>query len=92
MDQINNIDESDYGKEAYEILDKLKLFKKLINERCSFKKALEAIKTTRATYYRWIRRYKEFGLADLENESIRPNKVRRPFWKVETERICYGKN
>lgn len=89
--QINKIDESEYEPEVFERLDKLKLFKKLINEGCSIKTALEAIKTSRATYYRWLDRYNEFGLAGLENESRRPNKVRKPRWTVETERIVIEK-
>lgn len=89
--QINKIDESEYEPEVFERLEKLKLFKKLINEGCRSETALEAIKTTRATYYRWIKRYKEFGLAGLENESRRPNKVRKPRWTIEAERIVIEK-
>ena len=56
--QIKRIDERQYSKEAYERYDKIRLFYKLLEEGCSEKTALEAIKTSRATLYRWIKNYK----------------------------------
>ena len=75
--QIKRIDERKYSPEAYERYDKIRLFFKLIGDGCKEKTALEAIKTSRATLYRWIKRYQTFNLAGLENESRRPNSTRK---------------
>lgn len=79
--QVKNIDETDYSKEAYERLEKIKLFKKLRNEGCSRVTALEAIKTSQSTFYRWQNNYKRFGLRGLEDVSKCPTNIRKKDWK-----------
>jgi putative transposase len=37
---------------------------------------------SRATFYRWLRRYDPFNLSTLENRSSRPQNVRQPTWTV----------
>jgi len=49
---IQGIDETAYSQKTYDREKKLKLYQKLISEGCSQKTALEAIKASRATYYR----------------------------------------
>ncbi len=83
--QIKKIDEGQYSPEAYERYDKIKLFYKLREEGCSEKTALEAIKVSRATFYRWLKRYRIFNLSGLENEDRRPNNVRKPKYSSEVE-------
>lgn len=85
--QIKRIDERKYSPEAYERYDKIRLFFKLIGDGCKEKTALEAIKTSRATLYRWIKRYQTFNLAGLENESRRPNSTRKKNWTPEIEQL-----
>ncbi len=83
--QINTIDGSEYSLKAIERYEKLRLFQKLRGEGCSEKTALEAIKMSRASYFRWKRKYGAMGLAGLEDESKRPHNVRKPQWDKKTE-------
>ncbi len=85
--QIKRINDREYSPEAYERYDKIRLFYKLKDENCSEKTALEAIKISRATLYRWIKRYQISNLAGLEKESRRPNKLRMPLWTSKTEKM-----
>ncbi|MCK4651198.1 hypothetical protein KAT08_03445 [Candidatus Babeliales bacterium] len=55
--QVHDISHSKYFQEPCEKREKLVLYKQLINEGCSQKTALLAIGTSRATYFRWIKRY-----------------------------------
>jgi len=80
---IRGIDETAYSKKAYKRKEKLIIYQKLVSEGCSQKTALEAIGTSRATYYRWKKRYQIYGLAGLENESRRPNNTRKSTWTRE---------
>lgn len=73
----SGIDESEYSKEVFERKEKLDLYAKLTRSHCPQKLALEAIGVSRATYYRWQKRYNKIGLAGLKNESCRPNKIRK---------------
>ena len=47
--------------------------------------ALRNIGWSRATYYRWRKRYAEHGLNGLAARSRRPRRVRRPQWDRATE-------
>lgn len=85
--QIKKIDEREYSPEAYERYDKIRLFYKLREENCSEKTALEAIKVSRPTFFRWIKSYKIYNLAGLERQSRRPNNVRKPKWTSKTEEL-----
>ena len=98
--QINQIDESEYPEIVYKRLDKINLFKKLRAQGCDEETALEAISMSRSAFYRWKQRYKLSGLAGLENESKRPNNVRKPSYDRKTEGLvlqmrrkynCFGK-
>ena len=55
---LNKIDESEYSSEAYKRYEKLRLYSKLRSEGCSERSALEAIGMSRATYFRWLKKYK----------------------------------
>ena len=85
--QIQGIDETDYSQKAYDRKEKLRIYGKLVSEGCSQKTALEAIKISRATYYRWKRSYQLFGLAGLEDESRSPNNPRKTAWTRKDERL-----
>jgi|GEM_PF-6963421 len=78
--QISRIDETEYSKEAYERLEKVKLFKQLKDEGCSAKTAIAALKVPISTLYRWKNRYKILGMLGLENENKRPNVLRKAQW------------
>lgn len=84
---IRRIDETTYSQKAYDREKKLKLYQKLISEGCSKKTALEAIETSRATYYRWKKSYKLYRLAGLEDESRCPNNLRKPAWTRKDEQL-----
>src|SRR5437868_2942174 len=79
--QLGRIDETEYSPKVYERLEKINLFKKLKSEVCSAQTALSALKVPQATIYRWNKNYIEYGLSGLEDQSKRPNKIRRSQWK-----------
>ena len=79
--QVGKIDEAEYSAKVYERLEKIKLFDKLRGEGCSLVTSSMALKIPLSTIYRWKKKYGMFGLAGLENESKRPNKVRQKNWK-----------
>lgn len=87
---ISKIDESEYSKKVFERESKLKKIIRLRLEQCSEKTALEIMNIKRATYFRWKQRYKKFGLIGLENESRRPNQLRKPKWTKEIELRVYN--
>ncbi len=58
----------------------LKLCRKLKAEGCSSATCLEAIGLSKATYYRWLKRYQEQGMAGLERRSCRPQRTRAVQW------------
>jgi transposase len=85
--QIGRIDETEYSAEVYERLEKLRLYKKLTEEGCSQETALEALKISRATFYRWKNLYNNEGLTGLERQSKRPIKIRRNTWCADDEQL-----
>jgi len=82
---ITGIDETPYSKKAYKRKKKLNTYQKLVGEGCSQKTALEAIDTSRSTYYRWKKNYQLYGLEGLEDESRAPNNTRRRAWTRKDE-------
>ena len=64
------------GPMARERLARLELFDQFRAEGCSETLCLKAIKWSRATYYRWQKRYREQGVRGLENRSRRPRQAR----------------
>lgn len=86
----SKIDETEYSKKAYERYEKILLFSKLKSEGCSEKTALEAIALSRSAYYRLKKRYNQIGLAGLEDQSKRPNKVRVTQWGAKEEQLVTG--
>lgn len=98
--KIYGIDESEYSKKAYEREKKIRLFDKLIAEGSQKSTALAALGTSRASIYRWKKRYRSQGLFGLEDVSRAPENVRTACWskKLETHvlalrrtNILYGK-
>ena len=63
-------------KEAIQRWEKLRLYQRLRRQGCSQKLALEAIGCSRATYYRWKKRFDTSGLPGLVARSRRPRRVR----------------
>lgn len=60
-----------------------------MDEGCSPEIALAAIKTPRSTYFRWKKNYNLLGLAGLENESTRPNTIRKADLHDKFEKQVY---
>jgi putative transposase len=85
--QKRGIDETEYSQEAYERFRILESVKKLREEGCSERTALEALKISRSAYYRWRKAYKELGLEGLQNLSRCPNNLRKSMWSSEAERL-----
>jgi len=86
---IRGIDKTTYSKKAYDREKNLKLYQKLISEGCSQKTALEAIGISRATYYRWKKNYQIYGLEGLEDESRRPDNLRKSSWTRKDEKLVF---
>ena len=66
-------------------LKKLELYATLRQEGCSSVTALEALGWSRATYYRWHKRYQTQGWAGLEARSTRPRRQRQRQWTKQHE-------
>jgi len=86
---VRDLDTTEYSQTVYERKDILQKIKLLLAEGCSEETALEVNNISRATYYRWKKSYTLFGLAGLENESRRPNNVRKPARTAEEEKRVY---
>lgn len=86
---INNTDERDYSKVVWERKEKLDKMVLLTQEGCAEDVALEALDMSRASYYRWKKNYKLFGLEGLDNASKRPNKVRTSRRPLSVEMKIY---
>jgi transposase len=57
------------------------------SEGCTEKTALQAIGISRATYYRWMARWKKLGVIGLEPGSRKPHKVKQPTWTDEIRNL-----
>lgn len=68
---------------ARQRLTRLQLYSQLREEGCSEATALKAIGWSRASYYRWCRRFRQKGPRGLETVSRRPRRVRRRQWDAE---------
>ncbi len=71
--------------EAITRLKKLELYEQLKIEGCSSATCLLAIDWSKATYYRWLKRYQEQDMADLERLSCRPARTRAVQWNKQQE-------
>lgn len=87
--QINNIDQTEYSEEAWKRKSILDKYNKLIDDGSSGKVALEVLGISRATLFRWQKRYKQEGLVGLEKRSSCPHKVRQPMWTRKEESRIY---
>ena len=68
------------SKEAIARIKKLELYEKLKSEGCSMALCLQVIDWSKATYYRWLKRYRQQGWRGLETRSCRPRNTRTPQW------------
>ena len=71
--------------EAVARLHKLELYQKLRAEGCSAQTGLEAIAWSSSTYYRWLNRYRSFGINGLRSQSQAPLRPRKPEWTRQQE-------
>ena len=76
--------------EAADRLRRLELFQTLRGEGCSEATALKAVGWSRATYYRWRRRFASEGPAGLCANSRRPHRVPLPRWSAAEERKVWA--
>ena len=80
----SSIDENKYSQVAYDREKAIKFYDSLPRRSCQAKcEFLKIMKISRATIFRWKKRYKQEGLRGLENESRCPNKTRVPAWTKE---------
>ncbi len=66
-------------------MKKLALYGKLKAEGCTSATCLEAIGWSKATYYRWLKRYHKQGAPGLEALSCRPRRARTAQWNKHHE-------
>ena len=71
--------------EAITRLKQLELYATLREEGCSEPTSLAAIGWSRATYYRWLKRYREDGLKGLESGPRAPRRRRVCHWTKQQE-------
>ena len=71
--------------EAITRLKQLELYATLREEGCSEPTSLAAIGWSRATYYRWLKRYREDGLKGLESGPRAPRGRRVCHWTKQQE-------
>ncbi len=76
--------------EAADRLRRLDLFQTLRGEGCSEATALKAVGWSRATLYRWRRRFASEGPAGLCANSRRPHRVPLPRWSAAEERKVWA--
>jgi len=81
------IDETKYSEATFEREKKLKDCEALICEGCLPDLAFDVIGISKATYYRWKKRYEELGLLGLEDEDRRPRRTRKPLWGTKEEAL-----
>jgi len=90
---LSKIDDTEYSQVALERKKKLELFDSLMHEGCTEQLALEAIGFSRSKYYRLKQRYHSYRITGLENQSRRPNVIRKPEWSSDVEeKICALRN
>lgn len=86
---INNLDETEYSKIVFERKEKIEKYDLLKAESCSEESIFEVLNISRASLFRWKTKYKLFGLSGLEDESRRPNNIRKSTWSREIENRIY---
>ena len=82
---IKDIDQTEYSDKVWHRLAILNKYKTLKNEGCSEEAIFKVLDITRATYYRWRKRYASLGLIGLEDESRAPNNTRTHLWTLAME-------
>lgn len=85
----SDIDETKYSEIAYERKAKLEKYQLLKSEKCSEESIFEVLDISRATFYRWKKRYRLYGLSGLEDESKVPINKRKSTWSKEIENNIY---
>ena len=70
-------------------MKKLELYEQLQSEGCSTVLCLRAIGWSKATYYRWLRRYRQPGWAGLESLRRRPGRTRERQWTKQQAQAVY---
>lgn len=79
------VDESPKCAIAFKRLSILESFWRLKEEGCKTATALEVLKVSRPTFYRWQQAYRENGLKGLSPASRRPHRCRKPQWSKQLE-------
>lgn len=70
------MDETIISDIAKQKRDKILLYEKLRNHGCPESVALEAITASRATFFRWQRNYRQYGIRGLLEKSSKPINTR----------------
>jgi putative transposase len=84
-----HVNETTISSKAQERERKILLYQKLKAEGCAESTALEAIQTSRATFYRWHREYRQQGTPGLNPKSKRPAHLRKPVWTKALQQLVY---
>lgn len=87
--QNSGIDEAQYSKIVLNRKEKLEKYNLLKKEGCSEKVILHILEISRASFFRWKKRYKIEGLAGLEDESKIPFNLRKSTWSLDIESKIY---
>lgn len=71
--------------EAIARIKKLELYEQLKSAGCPTALCYQAIGWSKATYYRWLKRYHQQGWMGLETRSCRPQSIRKRQWTKQHE-------
>lgn len=75
------INETIVSEVATQKRDRIFLYDKLRKNGCFEAVALEAITTSRTTFFRWQRSYREYGIKGLLEKSKKPINTKQRLWE-----------
>ena len=76
--------------DAFDRLRRIETYQALHAEGCSLATALRAVDWPRATYFRWLKRYRSEGMRGLAEKSRRPRRTQRPRRTRTSERQVWA--
>lgn len=85
--RVNGSYDEGLNQEVCEKKEKLDLYVQLRSEGCCERTALSVIGVSRATYFRWRRKFEYSGLAGLESGDKTPKRKRTPTWSKNVENL-----
>ena len=80
------ITSNEYTENAHKRLALLQKYDDLIAEKCSQSTVLKTLEISKPTIFRWKKRFREYGMSGLEDDTRRPLTARKPEWTIEMKK------